>query len=110
MCRRVAYLRDKFLSDLAEGATILVYRSDSLSNDDVRTLLHALRRHGPVRLLAVKAAAGDERPGSVRVLEDGCWLGVTRCPGASPDHTWNIPFDDWLDICRAVSATSAASP
>ena len=107
MCKRLAFLRRKFLADVASAEKTFVLRSDVADYDDLRTLQDALRRQQPVRLLCVKQL--DRLPvdcpsvhgGTVFEVAEGLFLGyVTRF-----GHTgliWEILFDEWIAICRGI--------
>lgn len=105
MCKRVVHLRRKFLADLASSEFTFVFRTDTIGDADVLALHDAMRRYGSPRLLAVRPAEKEELACSVRSLRDGCFIGLTSRPGDARDNRpWNIPFAEWLGICRCVSA------
>ena len=105
-CRRVAFLRDKFLADVAEGRKIFVYVSPAISEEDLRMLHRAFRVFGPVTLLHVVqgetggAGIGHAEPGTVRDLGDGLIVAYLSRPGRNALRQWNIAFDEWVDVCE----------
>ena len=106
LCRRVAWLRDKFLDDLAAAEKILVFKSLVLRFEDLVALHALLRAHGPVRLLHVRPAvtAGlppwpDGAPGTIDEVAPDLFVGYVDRMGTLTD----IPFDQWVSICRALA-------
>ena len=104
LCRRVAWLRDKFLDDLASAEKTLVFKAPVLRFEDLAALHDLLRVHGPVRLLHVRPAvtAGippwpDGVPGTIAEMAPDLWVGYVDRMGKLTD----IPFDQWVEICRA---------
>ena len=116
LCRRVAFLRDKFLSDLAEGRKILVFTSPGLAQDDLVMLHRAFRSLGPVKLLHVAygtASAGgfpDVAPGSVAALDDGLFVGRLTREGRTASGAWDIAFDEWVSVCEQVRDLAGIAP
>ena len=106
MCRRVAYLRDKFIGDLREGEKTFVFLSDNTSVARLRALHDAMTTYGPVSLLLVKKAGAsdldgvDERPGEITVVRPDLFIGYLE----PSSHMHDIAFDNWVDILRAVDA------
>ncbi|HWB51429.1 MAG TPA: tetratricopeptide repeat protein [Stellaceae bacterium] len=95
-CRRLRFLRDKLLDDLAEGRKIFVYAwGQTTSDDSVRGLYRALCGFGRNRLLFVQPAEPGNQAGALRRLDDGLMLGyVDRL------STENPSFPVWLELCR----------
>lgn len=118
MCKRVIFLREKFLADLVSAEKIFVCKSDVASADDIRALLASMRTHGPVTLLWVRALEHlppntDARAGDVVVLEEGLIVGYLNRYGNRGFVSWEIPFDEWIAICRIAAgyrATTTFSP
>ena len=98
VCRRLRFLRDKLLADLAEAHKILVYGcTEPLNDDEIQPLWHAIRAYGNNRLLLVRAADAGNPAGSVRLLADGFVAGyVDKLDVGAPS------FDVWLTICLAT--------
>ena len=101
MTRRLNYLRGKLLEDLNSAAKVFVYKSATLSRNDVFGLHAALRQYGPVRLLGVTMA--DQaleglvtgRPGQLTQLDTDLHVGfLSRMGGGS-----KIAFSEWLELC-----------
>ncbi|UHC19636.1 hypothetical protein LRS73_29365 [Methylobacterium currus] len=101
--RRVDYLKDRFLADLAAGEKILVRKGPpGESEDAVRRLFAALRAIGPVTLLRV-CAAGVVPPGRV------VWRGEGLMQGALPHFAPYAAATDadlpgWLAVCGQAYA------
>lgn len=108
MCRRVAYLREKFLSDLKDARKILVYSSPMLKLDQLRILHDRLKIFGPVKLLHVRPANLENAefakavPGEVRRIADDLFVGFLSRHGLNEHGSWDIGFDEWIAICRQV--------
>ena len=108
LCRRVAFLRDKFLADVAEGHKVLVFTCPAISRDDLVMLHRALRVLGPVTLLHVVSGdsggedIGRSDPGTVESLGDGLFVAYLSRSGVDARSNWDIPFDEWIDICDRV--------
>lgn len=106
MCRRVAYLRDKFLADLVAAEKIFVFRSEGLDGERLQTLHHALLTFGPIKLLSVQPSAsmtefhGDA--GDIIKVDDKRFVGFLGRLGVAEGNYWDIAFDDWVSVCRKV--------
>jgi predicted Zn-dependent protease len=75
-CRRLRFLRGKLLEDLKAGQKIFVYKAfEPLVEAQLLELHAALRRHGDNVLLCVSRARGGDAPGTIRVVEQGLYLG-----------------------------------
>ena len=115
LCRRVAFLREKFLGDLADGRKILVYTSPGLSRDDLAMLHRALCSLGPAKLLYVAFGTdgGEDyanvTPGSAAVLDSGLFFGRLSRAGQTASGAWDIAFAEWVRICEQVRDLAAAS-
>lgn len=98
VCRRLRFLRDKLLADLAEAHKIFVYGcTEPLNDDEIQPLWHAIRAYGKNRLLLVRGADASNPAGSVRLLADGFVAGyVDKLDVGAPS------FDVWLTICLAT--------
>jgi tetratricopeptide (TPR) repeat protein len=97
-CRRLRYLRDKLLEDLAEARKIFVYSCEEPAPDEAIQALHAsLCRSAQNRLLFVQSAEPRFAAGSFRQLDDGLMVGyVDRLSIDNPS------FSSWLELCRAA--------
>lgn len=111
---RLRWLRDKVLTDLADGDKTFVYKfHESNCALQSRTLFQALSKYGACRLLCVSQADEDNAAGSVRTDGNGLFYGyLSRLnPTAAPESKWDIPFAEWIAICRQVEdACSGNSP
>lgn len=105
--RRLRWLRDKMLADLSEGAKTFVYKfHDSDSSVHLQPLVHALSRYGGCRLLCISQADQDNLAASVRTDGSGLFFAYLSrlSPTAVPNTEWDIPFGEWISICRQVDA------
>ena len=113
MCRRVAYLRYKFVADLEAAEKVLVYKSFDLAYVDLARLHDLLRGYGPLRLLHVRLATSagfDPWPagaaGTVTQIAPDLYVGYVTRMG----NLYDIPADEWVAICRAMVEGSGARP
>jgi tetratricopeptide (TPR) repeat protein len=103
--RRVRFLRDKLLADAAEGRKVFVFSSAGLDPDDLAMLHEAVRTLGPVPLLHVRPRSGEAvvgGGGTVDEIAPGLFVGTIGRSGRTPSGGWDIAFEDWVDVCRAV--------
>ncbi len=99
--RRIKYLRDKFLEDLASPDRCLVYqRYARLDDDEILSLFAALRRHGPNALLCVRKAEAGRPAGTVEAVRDGLMVGYISelCP---PGVTLPL-VPRWKELCETA--------
>lgn len=115
-CRRVAFLKDKLLEDLAEARKTFVFLSSTLQFDELLMLHAALRRLGDVALLHARPIGADKlgfdegRPGEVVEIRPGLFVGYLSRPGRNANGDWDIAFDEWLALCRATTLMRGAKP
>ncbi len=104
MGRRLEYLKNKLLDDLAAAEKVFVFQTAmDLCDDDLRRLHAAIRLHGPGRLLAVRLAREGQSPGDAVLLQDGLAAGYVDRVGFVNNH-WNISFGCWSQLCRGALA------
>jgi len=104
MCRRLSFLKDKLLRELAEAEKIFVYSTaQKMTDDDLHALFDALRRHGPVNLLHVCPCDAPHSVGDVISLQAGLLIGFLDRPGYDGKR-WDISFHHWLTICQRALA------
>ena len=103
MCKRTAYLRDKFIEDLRGGEKTLVFKSENVDVSQLVALHDAFVAFGPVRLLHVRLASGGQdfgadEQGNVRAIRPGLFVGrISRVSQLA-----NLAYDEWVAICRAT--------
>jgi hypothetical protein len=98
--RRARFLRQKMLEDLRSAPKIYVYQSgDDPPRADMSSLLAALRRHGPNRLLWVKPNPDAALHGAVTLLEDRLMLGHLDRPGKVGED-WAPSHTVWMRLLR----------
>lgn len=113
MCKRLGFLRRKLLTDLAAGDKILVHKTFDADVDTVRALFASLRRHGPVRLLWVRAlthlpdGGAGHQAGLGAEIEPGLVTGYVSAFGNRTNKPWAIAFEEWVALCRAAAAMPA---
>lgn len=112
MRRRLAFLRDKFVADLANGEKCFVLKSDAITIDEFNRIFEAMRGYGPCHLVLVCTAANAAgfrgEPGELRALRNGLFVGFLSAFGAAKGY-WDIAFGEWISICRAVAQTRIAA-
>ena len=110
MCKRVTFMKKKLLADLAAAEKILVHKTFATDIEKVRALLASLRSHGPVRLLWVRSLEMLPSDGPawcgerVEELEPNLYAGYASRFGNRTGAPWDIAFEDWVEICRAMAA------
>lgn len=108
MCRRIGFLKGKFLEDLSLGRKTFVLKSFDTGPDEVRALLAALRTFGPAHILWVRSLEMDtllaqrRRSGELEEVEPGLYAGYISNFGNRPSGPWQIDFQGWVDLCRKV--------
>jgi hypothetical protein len=97
--KRLGFLREKLLADLAVGEKIWVWRE--LRRTDparLQPLLNALRNLGPNILLWVVAADDDHPAGSAELIERDFIKGYVERLVSYRNATDILP-DSWFDVC-----------
>ncbi|MEJ0047811.1 MAG: hypothetical protein WDN04_18105 [Rhodospirillales bacterium] len=105
--RRLRFLRDKLLEDLAAGEKIFLYRCRrDTKPDDIMPVAEALHAYNPANvLLAVKMASEEEPAHAVRPLARGVFCASIRDGRKQPYRTgWDVDFDSWLETCQQAAA------
>lgn len=107
---KVAYLKRRLLEDLAGGEKILVRKGGAEDGPAaVDALARAVRRHGPARLLSVRAARNAAEAGTVTRRDETLMLGRVR-RFAPYETAYDIDLESWLDLCRNAHALAGDSP
>jgi tetratricopeptide (TPR) repeat protein len=103
VCRRLVFLKEKFLKDLREGSKIFVFNgTEPLPDAELRRLHDALGRYGDVSLLHV-APHGEDMAGHVTRVDERLWRGGLGRTGNN-GRIWDIEFQTWVSVCRAALA------
>ena len=105
--RRMRFLRDKLLEDLAAGEKIFLYRCRrDRRAADVAPVATALRAFNPANiLLVVKMATPADPAHPVRWVAPGVLNGNIRDGRKQPVGTgWAVDFEAWLETCRQAVA------
>jgi tetratricopeptide (TPR) repeat protein len=101
---RLRWLRDKLIADLEEAEKIFVYKPEAGTPPaHVQRILRAVRSYGGARLLCLALADESSPPGSVRESGGGLITGYLSVHNPVVKGRWDIPFDEWLSICRSVA-------
>jgi len=101
---RLRWLRDKLIGDLEEADKVFVYKPEpGTPPAQVQRIVRAVRSYGGARLLCLALADERSPPGSVRDSGGGLIHGYLSVHNPVVKGRWDIPFDEWLSICRAVA-------
>lgn len=106
LCRRLQYLRQKFLDDLAAGnQKLFVYKSlFGYQPGDIETLHRSLQRRGPNALLCVKRADDSHPDGTVEPVGDGLFIGYIKRFNDEGGSWTQVEFDSWARISTRAHA------
>jgi tetratricopeptide (TPR) repeat protein len=102
--RRLAFLRDKLVSDLEDPQKFYIYSTNErISDADMRRLYEALRAYGPNSLLYVRPATENRAEGAVEAVDDGLFAGYF---GGLADFVGGgqPPFELWRQLCERTYA------
>ncbi len=103
LCRRLTYLRSKFLADLREGDKIFVYKNAyrNLSDDEIARLHDAVRRYGKVTWLYVRRQTENNRFPNVEALEPGLLIGnIDQFAVGLDGKESSLPASSWAAVAR----------
>jgi tetratricopeptide (TPR) repeat protein len=103
MQRRLRFLRDKLLQDLAAGEKIFLYRCrEDTTHAHIEAISACLRAFNQRnRLLAVFLTENDGPPVAVRRYKPRILSGAIRNGRKRPFGTgWHIDFDAWVGLLR----------
>ena len=102
-CKTLSFLRDKLLEDLANAEKLLVYRTadETMPDEQLATLVRALRLYGPNTLLYVKLAEEADRAFTVERMSDGLLVGRLDRFAAVNDPAGHNDAG-WEKVCRAA--------
>jgi len=100
---RLRWLRDKLVGDLEEAEKIFVYKPEAGTPPaHIMRIRRAIRAYGSARLLCLALADASSPPGSVRDAGGGLSYGYLSVHNPVMKGRWDIPFEEWLSICRAM--------
>jgi hypothetical protein len=100
--RRVAFLMDKLIDDLASGEKILIRKGEGIDGEtEAFRLLDAARCYGPNTLLWVVTADDANPAGMVEVIGPHLLRGYIS-HFAPYDDAHNIVLPDWIDLCAGA--------
>ena len=96
-CRRLQFLRRKFIEDLESSRKIFAYRPKPPPEMSViEDIFRAMRKYGDNTLLFVRPADADHAPGTIEIAKPGLIVGYIA-ESATSARTTN--FANWLQIC-----------
>jgi hypothetical protein len=100
-CRRIQWLRNRFVDGLGRGTKIYIYKfEDGIDDDDARALHAAITAYHPKNVLVcVRLADATHPSGSAESLDPGLFVGYV-----GRFSTIDIPVLAWLDVCEAVTS------
>jgi len=105
LCRRLTYLRSKFLADLREGGKIFVYKTAyrTLSDDEIARLYGAIRRYGKATFLYVRRQDRNNRFPDVECPEPGLLIGNIDRFTIGPDgKEASLPASSWAAVIQSA--------
>jgi tetratricopeptide (TPR) repeat protein len=106
--RRMAFLRRHLLEEVAAAERIFIFKdNEAVDRSKILTLHDEMLKYGPSTLLVMQEAGIGREAADVEKLRDGLFIGYVSAFGNHPvngDGSWNIPFQEWLNICRIVYA------
>jgi hypothetical protein len=102
-CRRLQFLAQKLVEDLATSEKIFVYKYTlrPLTPEEVNAIHRALRRFGDATLLNVAKANDSHETGNVERIDDGLLMGyIDNFASELPGGRITAVTDTWAVICR----------
>jgi tetratricopeptide (TPR) repeat protein len=112
MCRRLSFLKEKFIEDLEAAEKIFVYKtSDEHADDqDLQAIWTAMQAYGPNRLLCIRPTEETEQSGEVELVAPRLMHGTIE--GLTPAFDDTAKLDDhleaWLAACRTAHQIASA--
>jgi len=105
-CKRLQFLRRKFVDDLKGAKKIYVYVAEpmaTLSDEQIFGLYDAMKSHSAdVKLLCVRPQSELRTCGDIDRIKDGLFFGYI-----DKVSTVDISFDHWIPLCRKLIAAIA---
>lgn len=99
-CRRMQWLRRKLLDDLSNARKIFVYKTESVSDDEVLAIYSALLRYSRnVCLLFVRLQNGGHPAGTLQRVTGNLFVGYM-----DKFSTVDISVSIWVRLCLDVAA------
>jgi hypothetical protein len=100
---RLRWLRDKLLDDLTEGTKIFVYKPRAGTPDaPMNRIFRALKTFPKARLLCIGLAGQEAAAGTVAPAAGRHAWGYLSVHNPLVRGKWDIPFEEWLSVCRAA--------
>ncbi len=100
-CRRLEFLRRKFLEDLGSSRKIFAYKPTPVPEMSlIEKIFGAMRKYGDNTLLFVRPADADHAAGTVEIARPGLMVGYIAESATAKAITTRVPnFSSWLQIC-----------
>ncbi len=110
LSRRMLFLKRCLLDEVRIGERIFIFKdNETLDRSRILALHDEMSRYGPATLLVMQEAGAGRQAVDVERLRDRLFVGYVSRFGNNPvnaDGSWNIPFQDWLNVCRIVYAAA----
>jgi tetratricopeptide (TPR) repeat protein len=102
--RRISFLREKLLRDLAGSDKIFIYRTlrDTMTHDEISQLKAAMNRYGCNRLLYIKLADEEHPIGSISVEAPDLCFGYVEAFSHEPLS--ELHMNGWLPVFEQADA------
>jgi len=112
MCRRLSFLKEKFIADLEAAEKIFVYKATDEHADDhtLQAIWSAMQAYGPNRLLCIRPTDESEQSGQVELVAPRLMHGTIKGVTPTDDET-AMPDDHleaWLTACRTAHQIASA--
>ncbi len=104
-CRRMAFLRDRLLADLASQDKIFVFAPYDIEDEALARISALMSQYGPNSLLCIKLADAAHDSGAVAHPSDRLTVGYAARKGWVWEHghqRWIIDRDQWLSFLEAA--------
>jgi tetratricopeptide (TPR) repeat protein len=104
-CRRMAFLRDRLLADLASQDKIFVFAPYDIEDDALERISALMSHYGPNSLLCIKLADAAHPAGAIEHPSDCITVGYAARKGwvwEDGHQRWIIDQDQWLSFLEAA--------
>jgi hypothetical protein len=105
ICRRMAYLKAKLVTDLNEGSKIFVYKPDGIDLTDAEgaEIAAQMSRNFPAaKVMLMRIAPSISDVGKITSLHDNAIWGFLSGFAVNLDRRF-IRFDEWRMVCMAAA-------
>jgi tetratricopeptide (TPR) repeat protein len=104
-CRRMAFLKDRLIADLASDEKIFVHAPYDIDDDALARISTLMAQYGPNRLLCIKLADAAHAAGCIAHVSDRLTVGYAARKGwvwEDGHQRWIIDQDQWLSFLQAA--------